>query len=76
MSGENALKPVTTFAEARFPKYILDQLVKTENFVAPTTIQSMAWPVALSGRDLIGIAETGSGKTLSFILPAIVHVMA
>jgi superfamily II DNA/RNA helicase len=32
--------------------------------------------VALQGRDVIGIAQTGSGKTLSFILPGIVHVMA
>ena len=32
--------------------------------------------MALQGRDLIGIAQTGSGKTLSFILPGIVHVMA
>lgn len=32
--------------------------------------------MALSGRDMVGIAETGSGKTLSFILPAIVHVNA
>ncbi|GIQ92691.1 hypothetical protein KIPB_016604, partial [Kipferlia bialata] len=34
------------------------------------------WPVAMSGRDLIGIAETGSGKTLSFALPAMVHLLA
>lgn len=32
--------------------------------------------MALSGRDMVGIAETGSGKTLSFILPAIIHIMA
>lgn len=33
-------------------------------------------PVVLSGNDLIGIAETGSGKTVSFLLPAIVHINA
>lgn len=32
--------------------------------------------MALRGRDLIGIAETGSGKTLSYLLPAFVHVSA
>ena len=32
--------------------------------------------MALSGRDMIGIAETGSGKTLSYLLPAIVHINA
>lgn len=30
----------------------------------PTVIQSVAWPIALSGRDMVGIAKTGSGKTL------------
>ncbi len=35
----------------------------------PTPIQMQATPIAMSGRDLIGHAETGSGKTLSYILP-------
>ena len=35
-----------------------------------------AFPIVLSGHDLIGIAETGSGKTLSFLLPAVVHINA
>ncbi|KAK7263471.1 hypothetical protein RJT34_31062 [Clitoria ternatea] len=34
------------------------------------------WPMALKGRDLIGIAEIGLGKTLAYLLPAIVHVNA
>ena len=42
-------------------------------FQKPTLIQSCAWPISLSGLDLIGIALTGSGKTLAFILPAIIH---
>lgn len=46
------------------------------NYVTPTTIQSISWPVALSGRDMISIAKTGSGKTLGFILPAIMHIKA
>merc|ERR1719458_1644601 len=39
-------------------------------FQAPTPIQAQSWPVALSDRDVISIAKTGSGKTLSFLLPA------
>jgi ATP-dependent RNA helicase DDX42 len=35
-----------------------------------------AIPAALSGRDIIGIAKTGSGKTGAFVWPAIVHIMA
>ena len=33
-------------------------------FSDPTPIQSVGWPIALSGRDIVGIARTGSGKTL------------
>lgn len=33
-----------------------------------------AWPVLLKGEDLIGIAQTGTGKTLAFLLPALIHI--
>lgn len=55
--------------------YVMDVL-NTEGFSRPTAIQAQGWPVALAGRNMIGIADTGSGKTLSFILPAIVHINA
>lgn len=45
------------------------------HFTRPTTIQGISWPVAMSGRDIVSIAKTGSGKTLGFILPGIMHVM-
>jgi len=45
-----------------------------QGFSEPTSIQAQGWPIALSGRDMVGIASTGSGKTLSYILPAIVHI--
>jgi Lhr-like helicase len=34
-------------------------------YIRPTPIQSQAWPILLHGNDLVGIAQTGSGKTLS-----------
>jgi len=43
-------------------------------FVAPTPVQAQGWPMALTGRDIVCIAETGSGKTLGFILPALIHI--
>lgn len=40
-------------------------------YTTPTSIQAQAMPVALSGRDLLGCAETGSGKTAAFSIPMI-----
>ena len=37
------------------------------NFIKPTPIQGMAIPVALEGKDILGTAQTGTGKTLSLI---------
>lgn len=75
VSGKDVPKPVETFDEAGFPRYVIDE-VKAQGFPAPTAIQSQGWPMALSGRDVVGIAETGSGKTLTYCLPAIVHINA
>src|SRR5262245_1877790 len=43
--------------------------VRAENYLVPTPIQARAIPLALSGRDVLGIAQTGSGKTAAFALP-------
>lgn len=75
VNGSSIPKPVISFEESPFPAYVLEG-VQRAGFKAPTAIQAQGWPMALSGRDMVGIADTGSGKTLSFILPAIVHIMA
>lgn len=71
--GSNIPKPVTSFEHSPFPEYVL-AAVKQAGFKAPTPIQAQGWPMAMSGRDMVGIAQTGSGKTLSFLLPAVVHI--
>lgn len=73
--GKDVPRPVQTFDEAGFPQYVMSE-VKAQGFAKPTPIQSQGWPMALSGRDVVGIAETGSGKTLTYCLPAIVHINA
>tara|TARA_B110001452_G_scaffold205070_1_gene175092 strand:- start:58 stop:1404 length:1347 start_codon:yes stop_codon:yes gene_type:complete len=75
VSDRQAPKPVRTFLEAAFPEGITAEL-EASGFEKPTPIQSQAWPLALSGRDVIGLAGTGSGKTLCFALPALVHILA
>ncbi|KAF5648727.1 ATP-dependent RNA helicase DBP2 [Fusarium tjaetaba] len=75
IAGKDVPRPVETFDEAGFPRYVMDE-VKAQGFPAPTAIQSQGWPMALSGRDVVGIAETGSGKTLTYCLPSIVHINA
>merc|ERR1711871_1924325 len=42
----------------------------------PSPIQAQGWPMALLGRDMIGISRTGSGKTLAFLLPGMIHINA
>lgn len=59
----------------RSTDYVLDEVLKA-GFKEPTAIQAQGWPMALKGRDLIGLAETGSGKTLSYLLPSVVHINA
>ncbi|PWN39017.1 DEAD-domain-containing protein [Ceraceosorus guamensis] len=75
IAGSNVPKPVQTFDEAGFPDYIMSEIQKM-GFTEPSAIQSQAWPIALSGRDIVAIAETGSGKTIGFALPAMVHINA
>ena len=52
----------------------MHQIRKSE-YTQPTPIQCQGVPVALSGRDMIGIAKTGSGKTAAFIWPMLIHIM-
>jgi len=68
-------RPVESFIEANFPSYIMKELANA-GFQEPTAIQCQGWPMGMSGQDVIGIAKTGSGKTLSYLLPAIVHINA
>jgi superfamily II DNA/RNA helicase len=49
--------------------------LRDEKYQTPTPIQAQTIPLALSGRDVIGIAQTGTGKTASFALPILHHIV-
>merc|ERR1719271_264875 len=73
--GRDVPRPVMNFEEACFPPYVMEA-IRMQGYERPSAIQCMAWPTALSGRDMIGVAATGSGKTAGFLLPGIVHTNA
>uniref|UniRef100_A0A4W6CK81 ATP-dependent RNA helicase DDX42 n=1 Tax=Lates calcarifer TaxID=8187 RepID=A0A4W6CK81_LATCA len=74
VSGAAPPKPCTSFAHFSFDEQLMHQIRKSE-YTQPTPIQCQGVPIALSGRDMIGIAKTGSGKTAAFIWPMLVHIM-
>lgn len=65
--------PLKDFAEASMPAEVM-KYVNLRGWKEPTLIQAHCWPVLNAGRDVIGIAETGSGKTLGFSLPAMAKI--
>ncbi|XP_032824458.1 putative ATP-dependent RNA helicase DDX41 [Petromyzon marinus] len=70
VEGEELPMPLKSFRDMKFPPAIVRGL-KRKGIVKPTPIQIQGLPTVLSGRDMIGIAFTGSGKTLVFTLPII-----
>lgn len=65
--------PVWKF-EHCFAEYSdLLQEIHQQGFEKPSPIQAQGWPILLKGEDMIGIAQTGTGKTLAFLLPAMIH---
>jgi len=74
VTGRNVPKPVQSFDELNLPDNIR-QVIRRQNFTEPTPIQAQGFTIALSGRNMVGIAQTGSGKTMSFVIPACIHIM-
>jgi ATP-dependent RNA helicase DDX41 len=70
IQGTDIPPPIRSFKLMRFPPPILKALA-SKGIRQPTPIQIQGLPVGLAGRDMIGIAFTGSGKTLVFSLPMV-----
>ncbi|XP_053609675.1 ATP-dependent RNA helicase DDX42 [Plodia interpunctella] len=74
ITGPDPPKPVSSFGHLGFDEQLMKAIRRSE-YSQPTPIQAAGVPAALSGRDLIGIARTGSGKTAAFLWPLLVHIM-
>ena len=75
LSTKDAPNPILSFEKCHeiFPMEIVAAL-KKQGYEKPTPIQAFSWTIALTGRDIVAIAKTGSGKTCSFLLPALTRI--
>ncbi|GAM41389.1 ATP-dependent RNA helicase [Talaromyces pinophilus] len=71
--GIDPPKPILKWSQCGLGVQTLDVISKL-GYEHPTSIQSQALPAIMSGRDVIGVAKTGSGKTVSFLLPMFRHI--
>ncbi|KAF9144778.1 pre-mRNA processing RNA-helicase [Linnemannia schmuckeri] len=72
--GADCPKPIRKWTQAGLPPGCMQVIKDKLNYAAPTSIQSQAIPAIMSGRDVIAVAKTGSGKTIAFILPMLRHI--
>lgn len=73
--GGDLARPLRSWEESSIPKKILDT-IGLLGYKEPTPIQRAAIPIALARRDVLGVAETGSGKTASFVIPLLSYIMS
>lgn len=64
VSGEDVPPPINSFETSGLRPHLLDN-VRKSGYKKPTPIQKYAIPIIMGGRDLMGCAQTGSGKTVS-----------
>jgi ATP-dependent RNA helicase DDX41 len=74
VEGAGAPAPALRFVDMRLRPALIDALA-ARGIEEPSAIQAQALPAALAGRDVVGIASTGSGKTLVFVLPAVLAAL-
>ncbi|WCJ41568.1 Pre-mRNA-splicing ATP-dependent RNA helicase prp28 [Euphorbia peplus] len=71
--GSKIPKPMRSWVESKLTTELLEA-VERAGYKEPTSIQRAAIPLGLEQRDVIGIAETGSGKTAAFVLPMLAYI--
>jgi ATP-dependent RNA helicase DDX46/PRP5 len=73
VSGKDVPKPVQKWSQCGLNTQSMEVIGKL-GYDRPTAIQMQAIPAIMSGRDVIGVAKTGSGKTIAFLLPMFRHI--
>ncbi|KAG2349665.1 P-loop containing nucleoside triphosphate hydrolase protein [Suillus weaverae] len=71
--GGSIPHPLRSWTESQIPQKILSVIDKI-GYKEPSAIQRQAIPIGLQNRDIIGIAETGSGKTAAFVIPMLTFI--
>src|SRR6266478_8064661 len=75
VNAERSSEPLPERASARFSEMLISPYVKERleaaRFTTPTPVQAAAIPQALEGKDVLATAQTGTGKTLAFLIPVI-----
>ncbi|PRP79751.1 hypothetical protein PROFUN_12613 [Planoprotostelium fungivorum] len=74
-SGDNCPRNIETWEEVKLHPTV-ENNIKLSKFMKPTPIQKYSLPIVLSNRDLMGCAQTGSGKTAAFLLPVIEKLLS
>ncbi len=75
VKGGRTVNPLRTWGEGHLHP-LVQRAIDDLGYKKPSPIQRQAIPVGLQFKDLIGIAETGSGKTAAFIIPALAYIMS
>jgi len=75
VKGGNIPHPIRNWNECGLPEEIV-KIIDDIGYKEPSAIQRQAIPIGLLNRDIIGVAETGSGKTCAFLLPLLVWIQS
>uniref|UniRef100_A0A914YQ48 RNA helicase n=1 Tax=Panagrolaimus superbus TaxID=310955 RepID=A0A914YQ48_9BILA len=73
IKGGKIPNPLRNWEEAGLPQEVYDTILAV-GYKEPSPIQRQAIPIGLQNRDIIGVAETGSGKTAAFLIPLLVWI--
>lgn len=74
IQGGRATLPLRYWKEGNLPSEVM-RAIEAVGYEKPSPIQRQAIPIGLARKDIIGIAETGSGKTAAFMIPLLCYLL-